>query len=279
MLKKEGANGMKIWVADGEAGLMQGNGQGFCWAGESCCALCAGLGHIYCAGQKRGVCLDGGSGDVLFDFPVPGGICAMGMLGERVCALSSDADCLSAFCAHTGALLFSAPAGDYPRDLSISPCGKYLAVAGGAAGEVLLFDDNLSCIQKRRVPGAACAVCFLPRHMAALCAVGDQELSTRVMRISPRGVAEEMYVSPQVPCSMCALEGNRFLVGCHGEIALLRGDGRVLRRFSSVYPNRLRPFREGALICDGYQGTVRCLGGPILYQGKEPWDAIGIKSE
>ena len=270
---------MKIWVADGEAGLMQGDGNSFFRAGEECLALCAGLGHIYCAGRKRGQCLDGVSGKMLFDFPVPGGICAMGMLGDQVCALSADADSLSAFCGHTGALLFSAPAGDYPRDLCISPCGKYLAVAGGAAGEILLFDRSLSCIQKRRVPGAVCAVCFLARHMAALCAVGDQELSARVMRISPRGVAEEIYDCPRAPCSMCALSGDRLLVGCHEELALLRGDGRVMRRFSCAYPARLRPYRDGALICDGWQGTVRALGGPVLYRGKEPGDVICIKNE
>lgn len=273
-LKKEGAKRMKIWVADGEEGLMGWDGSGWRRMGEGGYALCAGMGKIFCAGASRCLCLGGMGGEALFDFPVPGGVCAMGMVGERICALSSDADSLSAFCARTGVLLFSAPAGDYPRDLCVSPCGKYLAVAGGAAGEILLFDESLSCIQKRRVPGAACAVCFLPRHIAALCAVGDQELSARLMLISKRGVVEEVFSCPHAPCALCPLPGGKVLVGCHGEVAAICEDGHVLRRVSCAYPARLRPFRGEAMILDGWQGRVITLGGRMLYQGREPWDAI-----
>lgn len=263
---------MKRIVADGERGILWEEKGKWERKGPPCHALCAGCGRVYCAGEKRCICLEAESGEALFDFPLPGGVCALEMLGEKVCALSSDADCLNAFCAHTGTLLFSAPAGVYPRDLCISPCGKFLAAAGGAAGEILLFDDTLSCIQKRRVPGAACAVCFLPRGMAALCAVGEEELSSQLITFSPRGAAKEIYSFPDAPCALCMLSNGALLAGCHGEVALLRTDGRILYRRPCAYPARIRPNGRNALICDGWEGCVTDLQGRIFCQGSDPKD-------
>lgn len=263
---------MNIWVADGARGLMRGSGGAYRQMGPPGNALCLSGGRVFCAGQNRCACLDRESGETLFDFPVPTGVCALAALGDVVCALSSDADSLSAFSAQTGEMLFSAPAGAYPRDLCVSPCGRYIAVAGGAAGEVALFDETLACVQRRRVPGAACAVCFLPRCLAVLCAVGDGDLSSRLLRVSPRGVIEEMYSCPSAPCALCATPGGQCLMGCHGAVFRLRADGHLSYRVPCAYPARLRNFREGALICDAWQGCVLTVTGRPLYTGKEPWD-------
>lgn len=263
---------MTIWAADGERGLMRITGGNAEKCGPPSRAVCSGGGKVFCAGQRQGLCLQKDTGETLFDFALPTGTCALALLGQRLCALSSDADSLCAFCAQSGTILLSAPAGAYPRDMCLSPCGKYLAVAGGAAGEILLFDENLTCVQRRRVPGAACAVCFLPRHLAALCTVGDGELSTRLMLISPRGVAEEIFSWPDGPCSLCALPGGQCLVGCHGAVLCLRPDGRQSFRIPCAYPARIRPFRDGALICDGWQGRILRLNGQSIYQGSEPCD-------
>lgn len=265
---------MKIWVADGTRGLMRQSGGEWRRVGPPGNTVCPWGRQIYCSGQTRCVCLDQESGAERFDFPVPTGVCALAPLGRMICALSADADSLSAFCPHTGELLFSSPAGSYPRDLCVSPCGRYVAVAGGAAGEILLFDETLSCIQRRRVPGVACAVCFLPRALAALCAVGDGELSSRLLLISPRGVAEEAFACPDAPCALCALPGGQCLMGCHGTIFCFRADGKLFYRRPCAYPARIRPWQSSALICDAWQGVVKRLGGPVVYEGVEPLDVV-----
>lgn len=267
---------MALWVADGKRGVIRLGAGETKTLGPPGEALCVLNGRLFCAGCARCVCRGIRDGKALLDFPLPGGVCALCPLGGMVCALSSEADSLSAFSPETGQLLFTAPAGVYPRDLCLSPCGRYAAVAGGAAGEVLIFDGGLHCVRRHRLPGAPCAVCFLPRALAALCAVGDGELSARLMLISPRGVVEEVFACPQVPCSLCALSGGRYLVGCHGAVYHFRGDGQLTGRTPCAYPCRMRPLRQGGMICDACSGSVLSADGQPMYQGEEPWDAVVI---
>lgn len=271
---KRGGEGVKMWVADAQMGLMLVTENGCRKIGPPGCALCAGKGKIYCAGTGRCGCYDWKTGEMCFDFPLPGGVCALGMAGDKICALSSDADSISAFDGERGELLFSAPAGVYPRDFSVSPCGRYLAVAGGAAGEILLFDEMLQCRMRHRVAGIACGVAFLPRCLAALCAVGEGELSARLLLISPRGVMEEAFLCPDVPCALCALPGGQCLIGCHGAVYGLRADGKIMPRLACAYPARIRLAHGQGLICDAWQGDVLRLNGRCLYRGKEPADAL-----
>ena len=265
---------MRVWVADGQRGLMRGEGGQWRRVGPPGSAVCRGGGRVFCAGPSRCTGYDPERAEALLDFALPPGVCALTALGERVYALSSDADSVTAYSARTGDVLISAPAGAYPRGMCASPCGRYLAVAGGAAGEILVLDDQLACRRKYRVAGAACGVCFLPRGIGALCAVGDGELSARLMLIRPSGVAEEMLAWDGVPCALTALTGGRCAAGCHGAVWCLRGDGKVFRRLPCAYPARLRPLGAGALVCDGWQGGVFSLEGHLLYQGQEPRDAL-----
>lgn len=265
---------MKIWAADGEAGLMLGNGQGYRKIGPAGEALCAWDGCVYCAGGQKCHCYEDEKGEMRFDLSIPTGVCGLIPLGDSICALSSDADCLLAFCPRTGEMRFSAPAGNYPRDLCKSPCGRFLAVAGGAAGEILIFDESLACLEKYRVPGAACGVCFLPRGLMALCAVGEGELSSRLMRISPRGVGEEICALSDIPCSLCALPGGGCLAGCSDQVIRLRHDGKITFRLPAVYPARIRHFRGQSLICDLCQGEIVTLEGRAIYRGKAPLDVL-----
>ena len=124
---------MQLWVADGEAGLMRTVNGACIRVGPPGNALCAGWGRVYCAGQSCCVCYDRLTGKMLFDVSVPSGVCALAILEDRVCALSADADSVTAFSALTGEMLFSAPAGINPRDLCISRQGRFLAAAGGEA--------------------------------------------------------------------------------------------------------------------------------------------------
>ncbi len=260
---------MAVWVADQEKGLFFDNRQVL---SRPCQALCRQGGCIFAAGPREEVCLRETDGSILFSHPLPGGVNALCPLGGHICALSGDSDSLCAFSPRDGRLCLSAPAGSYPRDLCPSPCGRYAAVAGGGAGEVLLFDGELNCIRRHRVPGAAVSLCFLPRTLAVLCAVGEENISSRLMLISQRGVVTEGYAHPSPPCALCALPGGRLLMGCHGCILHFARDFRLVNRQSCVCPARIRIFRGRMYYSDAWQGCVKDEKGQLLYRGGEPLD-------
>lgn len=267
---------MKIWAADGKAGLMLGEGGRFRAVGPPGQALCAGEGRVFCAGTQRCFCYDGQTGRALFDFPAPPGVCALEMMGDKVYALSAEADSVTAFSARTGEMLVSAPAGSYPRAMKKSPGGVLLAVAGGAAGEVLLLDEDLRCVDRHRVSGAACDVCFLPRGMAVLCAVEEGELCSRLVTISPRGVQGEALRWPQAPCCLEGLPAGDVFVGVHGAVLRMRRDGRLAGRRACAYPGHLRAWSGGVMTVDPWEGTVRDGLGQCLYRGA-PEDAVATR--
>lgn len=237
-------------------------------------ALCGEGSHVFCAEQHRCVCYSAAYEQACFDFPVPTGVCALERLGRYICALSADADCLCVYESATGAPALSLPAGVYPRALARSPCGRFLAIAGGAAGEALILDSAFSCIRRHRMPGVACGVCFLSRGLAVLCALGESQLNACLMVVSPCGVCEERMRWNAAPCCLCPLPGGQCLAGCHGEITCLRADGKVRFRLPCPYPARIRPGRSGPLVCDGWQGKVFALGKEARYQGSDPADVL-----
>ena len=260
---------MKTWAADGKRGILrQGEREEGC-VPAPCFALCAGNGRVYGAGSRRGYCLDAESGKPLFDFSVPPGVCALCLFGDYLLALSSEADCLCAFTRENGQLMISAPAGVYPRDFCLSPCGRYAVVAGGAAGEILFFDRSLACVQRKKAAGIPCALCFLPRHLAVLCAVEENErVSSRLVLYSPRGVEEEIFSLSQSPCALCALPGGQCLVGCDESVTGLSSARRAVFRLPCGLVSRIRLTKRGPLICDAGEGKIlSLLGAPVFENG------------
>lgn len=267
---------MQLWVADGEAGLMRWERGEWQAVGESGEALCAAGGRIYCAGAGRCRAYQAQGGEQELNFALPGGVCAMLALRGRVFALSQDADSVHAYAGETGNLLFSTPAGAYPRDMCADADGRYLAVAGGAAGEIRIMDDCLQTVKKYRVPGTACGVCFCPRCLMALCAVEDGEVQSRLYRISLRGVMEEIWACALPPSCLCALPGGGWAVGCHGMAAGFFANKKTAWRQLCPCPTRLGYGFMGPWICDPWQGYVLLSRGKILYRGKAPQDAVFI---
>ena len=265
---------MRLWAADGEQGLMRAEAGSLCRLGPPCGALCFGWGRIFCAEQHRCVCRGQETGDVLFDLPLPTGVCAMTVWENQVCALSADADSVTAFSALTGELLCCAPAGMYPRDLCVSRQGRFLAVAGGASGSVLLLDRQLRPLREYRLPGTVCGVCCLRRSLLALCAVERTEIETRLLHVSLRGAAEEVFSSPLMPSCLCSLPGNGCAVGCMGQVMLLSSHYKPVRVLSCPCPVRVRPTRRGLLICDPCRGEAALADGQTLYRGPSPQDAV-----
>lgn len=262
---------MALWIADRKMGILR---EGRQLTPLPCLSLCGSGDCIFAAGEKRGFCIQRSTEALLYDFPLPGDCGCLFPLGGHICALSGDSDCLCAFSPADGRLCLSAPAGSYPRDVCPSPCGRYAAVAGSAAGEVMLFDRELHLFRRHRVPGAAVSVCFLPRGLAALCAVGEETITSRLYFISNRGVTEEVFSHPQPPCSLCALPGGKLLMGVHGSILHLSHTARLLGRTLCVYPSRIRFTQKGALFADGCQGGVYDLQGKKLFAAPEPVDFL-----
>ena len=239
---------MRLWVADGECGLMTVDRRGCRTAGPPGRLLCRAGERVFCAGESACYCCDA-AGNMLHRFSIPSGACAMEAAGGRVYLLSSDADSLSAWDAATGALILSAPAGVYPRGLAIRADGRLLAAAGGAAGEILLFSADLRLLQTYRVPGVAVGVCFLPKGLAALCAVGEGEVSGTLLRISPMGVVKALFSCAETPCCLCRA-GDGCAAGCCGRVYFFGGQGRLLRSLSCACPERLRACGPWTLIAD-----------------------------
>lgn len=260
---------MALWIADGNMGLRKNQGPPVT---PGCFALCKTEKRLFAAAGKTGYCLCRKTEEILFEFSIPPGVCTMAAFGPHICALSRDTDSLCAFSPDDGALCLCAPAGIYPRDFSVSPCGRYLAVAGSAAGEVILMDRELRCIRTEKVAGAAIGVCFLPAGLAVLCAMGDENLSSRLIVIHPRGVTEELFSTQKPPLCLCALPDGGCLIGCHGQVLRLNGSGRLSGRLSSPLPVRVRTVKGGILIADSLNGTVKDGQNHLHYQGKEPTD-------
>ena len=265
---------MRLWVADSEQGLMLGESGSCRGIGPPCHALCAGWGRVFCADEHRCCCRCQETGKALFDLPLPTGVCAMTVWDGAVCALSADADSVTAFSALTGDMLCCAPAGMYPRDLCVSRQGRFLAVAGGAGGSVMLLDRSLRMLREYRLPGTVCGVCFLKRCLLALCAVERGEIETRLMRVSLRGTAEEVFASPLVPSCLCPLPGSGCAVGCMGRVLFLSPRFKTVRALPCPCPARIRPTPWGPLISDPCRGEAKLADGRILYRGPSPQDAL-----
>lgn len=260
---------MALWIADGRLGL---HTKGRPVLPVPCYGLCTCGRQLFAAFDRHGCCICPYTADAMFDFSLPPGVCALTPFGPYVCALSRDADCLWVFSPKDGAPCLSIPAGSYPGDLCISPCGRFMAIAGSAAGEVIVLDQSLHCIRRQRVAGNAAGICFSSGRLHVLCAVGDENISSRLIGITPRGVTEECCCLPSPPCALCALPDGGLMMGCHGGVWLMNPQGQLRGKIPASLPVRIRAHRGGALIADSGTGTLMTHQGKVLWRGAEPMD-------
>jgi len=151
-------------------------------------ALCAWRGAVLCAdGAENCVrVLDAGTLETLRRIPAGPGIRTLlpGMDGASLYALAGDADSLLKLDATDGTLQLLARVGVQPRDLAMDASGRMLAVAGGASCCVhILRGDTLAAIATIDVDGIAVGVCFGPGTLWVLCAAGQEEMSSCLMRV------------------------------------------------------------------------------------------------
>ena len=198
---------MALWIADSEQNLTC-DAQKLC-RGAQCLTICGD--SVICAAQDGAHAYAAGGREICA-YPLPPGVCRLCALPGALYALSSEADSVSVMCPHTGRLRLCARAGCYPRDMELSPCGRFLLIAGGASGEALVYSaQELTLLKRYPLPGVVCAAAFGTREMYALCAVEEGDVAAQLLRISSRGVTGEMPAHCPAPCERCPTA--RFFAG------------------------------------------------------------------
>jgi hypothetical protein len=184
--------------------------------------------------------------------------------------LSGEADSLHTVAAATGELLYGNAAGVYPRSVQVHPTGKLVAVAGGAAGEVLLFQaPSLNLYRRIPVPGIACQAAFVEGGLAVLCAVEDEEVQTLLGFIAGnRAIMEEIAMLPGLPGALAPLPDGTVLAGSVGMLAQvsIRLKKVVWRSDSFGLPGTLSVHGDEVLVSDPLMGKV------ILMNWRKPRD-------
>ncbi len=278
-----------IWIADRELGL-------FLWSRDDFrqipCALnlphapCPSMTQFFCACKKRDMVQRfiywEGNWKAEGEFPAPPGLECMQSSPEGgwLYLLSGEADSLHTVAAATGELLYGNEAGVYPRSVQVHPTGKLVAVAGGAAGEVLLFQaPSLNLYRRISVPGIACQAAFVEGGLAVLCAVEDGEVQTLLGFIAGnRTIMEEVAMLPGLPGALQPLPDGTVLAGSVGTLAKasLRQKTVVWRSDSFGLPGTLSVRGDEVLVSDPLSGRVMLMNWRkprdqhLVYEGNEP---------
>ena len=272
---------MALWIADSERGLMhiRSQAQPLCPQAQ-CLTVCGDC--IICAAQE-GAHVFSPDAQLIGQYPLPPGVCRLCALPGALYALSSEADSVSLLCPQTGRLRLCTQCGCYPRDMHISPCGRYLLIAGGAAGEAMVMSSNdLTLLARCALPGIVCAAAFAGRDLCALCAVEDGDMTTLALRISPRGVTSEILSRRGLPGSLRALPDGSLLCGLLGETLRIKADGRIMQRYPGGLAQSIRAYAGFALVADPVDGSVQRIPCSIgksaekIYLGASPSDMLII---
>ena len=102
-----------------------------------------------------------------------------------------------------------------------------LAVAGGAAGAVLVYRAReLTLIRSLPLPGVVSAAAFAGAELLALCAVDEGRLQSRLFRISIHGVVSALGCWEGLPGALLIHPDGMIVCGVLGKLLLLRPDGR-----------------------------------------------------
>lgn len=270
---------MALWIADEERGLVYISKETKTLCPQPQCLTICG-DRVICA-AREGARVYAPDAQELSRYPLPPGVCRMCALPGELYVLSSEADSVSLLCPITGRLRLCARAGCYPRDMKISPCGRLLAVTGGADGQLLLFSaQDLTLLRSFSLPGMVCAAAFAGGGLCALCAVEENDITAHLMRISRRGVISEVLKGRGLPGAVCALPDQTLLCGLLGETLRLRLDGRVLQRYPGGLAQSIRAYGDFALIADPLTGCVQRVELAIgksagtVYPGASPSDML-----
>ncbi|MBR5230683.1 MAG: hypothetical protein IKW00_00350 [Clostridia bacterium] len=272
---------MALWIADAEKGLMYINsGEKRLSPQTNCLTVCGD--SVICAVSDMAQRYAPNT-EKLSEYSLPPGVSRLCALPGSLYCLSTEADSVSLLCPVTGRLRLCAQAGCYPRDMQLSPCGSLLLVAGGASGTALLYSaHDLTLLRQLPLPGMVYSAVFCGREIFALCAVEEDDISSHLLRISPRGVKSDVFSARGLPGALCALQDQSLLVGLIGSTVRLRPDGRVLQRYPGGLVSCIRAWPAFALTADPLSGCVQRIensigkSAAVIYRGASPNDMLLI---
>lgn len=162
-------------------------------------------------------------------------------------ALSEEGAGVYLLSAETGAPLLFAPLAACPRDMALSPCGRFAAVC--ARDEARVLELSPLCPRARfSTGGEAAALCFQGGALYALSGRGE---GCALVKCG----AGALRRFPGAPLSLCAF-GRGLLVGTKGRLYHTDLAGRTLRVWPSALPTRAVPAFGGAYVCDPFEGRV-----------------------
>ncbi len=175
--------------------------------------------------------------------------------GRYLYQLGSETDSIHTRHLGTGDLLFACKAGVFPRDMKLRRGGRFLWVAGGAAGEALLFTaPELMPCGTIHTKGCCCAVDEWQGGLVLVCAVEDQDIHTVVYTLAPSKIR---------PAELLRLDGQPggFSVcpdGCTAILGTLDGLMKICLRTGRILWN---------LPNISFGSRVECRGGLALTSG------------
>lgn len=270
---------MALWIADEERGLMHISRETRMLCPQALCLTICG-DSVICAARESARAYAPDAQEIAC-YPLPPGVCRMCALPGALYCLSSEADSVSLLCPVTGRLRLCAQSGCYPRDMKISPCGRMLAVAGGAAGQLLILSaQDLQLLHRFSLPGVVYAVSFAGSSLYALCAVEDGDISSHLIRLSARGVQSDIFHDSGLPGALCTLRDQTLLLGMLGAAVRLRPDGRVLQRYAGGLAQSIRVYGDFAWLADPLAGCVQRVplsigkSAETIYLGASPSDVL-----
>ena len=187
------------------------------------------------------------AGGVLRRFTPPPRVTRAFFVQDALAALSEDGAGVYLLDGETGAPRLFAPLKDCPRDMAVSPCGRFLAVC--ARREVRLFAlAPLNPFKRCPTGGDAAAACFQGGALYALTGAGEGSALVKCG-------AGALLRFPAEPLCLCAF-GRGLLVGTKGRLYHTDIRGRALRVWPSALPVRAVPALDGAYVCDPFEGRV-----------------------
>ena len=185
--------------------------------------------------------------------------------GRYVYLLSGEADSVLCCRVRDGRLLYANRAGVWPQDLRLDKEGRHLVVAGGAAGEALVFTaPELRLLHRYALPGAACQALFKGRKLVALLAVEEGQIRTALGETGEQGY-REWGRWPGLPGMLCEGPGDQLILGSLDQLACFDWKQRAWRwrQFRQGLPVQGQLHPRGLLLTDSLEGCVS------LWRGKD----------
>lgn len=171
------------------------------------CQPCAAVGLLAfaCAQTRECVCLRRRDYAIISRMPCVPGVTELRFspCGRYLYQLSAEADCIHTRATATGELLFAAPAGVFPRMMSLQ--GGRMLVAGGAVGEACLYSlPELFKIRTIETRHPCFAAAQWKEGLVLVCAAEGEDIHTVVYTLPPRALRPRKLVElPGMPGTIC----------------------------------------------------------------------------